>query len=119
MPTAAELRTQILASEDLRREQVDVPEWGLAVFVRHMTARERDTFEQQQMALSKDGLDSTNVRARLVALTCVDQDGTRIFADSDADELGNKSSAALVRIATVALRVNAITDDAIEAAVEK
>ena len=111
---AAELRERVLRAEDLRREAVVVPEWDTTLYVRCLTARERDSFEAQQLALAEKDRTSDNIRARLVVLACVDEGGTRVFADGDADALGNKASAALDRLASVALRLNRITQTDIE-----
>lgn len=112
---AASLRTQVLGIEDLRREPVVVPEWdNTTIYVRSLTARERDAFEAQQLALAEKHRTNENIRARLVVLACVDENGTRVFADSDADALGNKASSALDRLASVALRLNRISSADIE-----
>lgn len=112
---AAALRTRVLQVEDLPREAVHVPEWDATIYVRTLTARERDAFESQQLQLSERKRDTNdNIRARLVVLASVDEQGVRVFADADADALGNKASAALDRLATVALRLNRISNSDIE-----
>ena len=40
-------RDDILGSDDLRLERVDVPEWNGVLYVRVMTAGERDQFEAE------------------------------------------------------------------------
>lgn len=98
------LREQILAADDLPREAVEVPEWGLTVWVRTITASQRDAFEG---ALSKDQF--ADVRARLAAYALCDEDGSPLFTDADIKALGQKSAAALTRISEVAMRLNAVT----------
>jgi len=105
-------KDQILRADDLPREQVDVPEWGGSVFVRTMTGAERDAFEQS--IADDSGRNLANLRARLAVLAVVDADGERLFADSDALSLGNKSAAALSRIFNVAQRLNALTNADVE-----
>jgi len=106
-------REQILGADDLPREKVEVPEWGGSVYVRTMTAAERDAFEQ---SLVGDGntVQLSNVRARLAALTMVDVGGKRLFSDADVEALGQKSAAALTRIVEVAQRLNRLQPDDIE-----
>jgi len=87
MSIAAELRERILAAPDLHRELVEVPEWGVSLYVRVMTARERDAFEAQQLTLARQDRGTDNIRARLVVLTAVDEQGARVFGDADADAL--------------------------------
>ncbi len=109
-------RDQILQANDLPRERVDVPEWGGVVYVRTMTAQERDDFEQS--TLGEDGRPSMgNIRARLAVCTVVDEDGNRLFEDGDAEALGRKSASAVNRIFEVAQRLNRLRADDVDAAV--
>ena len=106
-------RESILAADDLPREQVHVPEWGGHVFVKTMRGFERDAWEVSLQ--DETGKPSNkNVRAKLAVATVVDEDGRLVFEPGDADELGNKSCAALDRIFTVSARLNGITDRDLE-----
>ena len=97
----------ILAANDLPTETVDVPEWGGAVKVRSMTAAEREDFSASLR--DKEGkVDTTAWKAQLAALTLVDDEGTRMFADADAAALSGKSALVIERIATAALRLNGL-----------
>jgi len=106
-------REAILAADDLKREEVQVPEWGGAVCVTTMTGAGRDAWEQSLVG-AKGAVNITNVRARLVAYTVVDAEGQRLFTDADAEALGRKSAAALDRCAKVAQRLNGLNDTALE-----
>ena len=88
-------REQILQSDDLPRETVQVPEWGGEVQVRTMTGTDRDAFEAS--LIGKEGR-LENVRARLVSLTLCDDSGSRLFTDTDIAALGGKSAKALDRV---------------------
>lgn len=113
-------RDSILASDDLPRELVAVPEWGGDVYVRTLTGTERDAFEAASLRVTGTGkkrkteANTVNFRSRLAVLVCSDEQGQRIFKDEDAGVLGRKSAAALDRIADVALRLNHMTEDAVE-----
>ena len=104
-------KTAILAAQDLQTEDVEVPEWGGAVRVRSFTGRERDAFEASMVR--GDGrdrkVDLTNMRARLVGLTVIDESGQRLFTDEEADLLGAKSGAALDRVFAVAQKLNGLS----------
>ena len=104
-------KTAILAANDLKSEDVEVPEWGGAVRVRSFTGRERDAFESSMVR--GDGrdrkVDLTNMRARLVGLTVIDESGQRLFTDEEADLLGAKSGAALDRVFAVAQKLNGLS----------
>lgn len=98
------LREKILQSDDLKREAVEVSEWGATVYVQVMPSVDRDAFET---ACLKDGeMTRENFRARLAAWTVVDEQGRRVFTDGDAELLGAKSGTAMNRLFPVALRLN-------------
>lgn len=98
----------ILSVNDLPMERINVPEWGGEVMIRTMTGTDRDAFETHLIGQSGR---MENVRARLVALTLCDQDGQRLFNDSEVSALGKKSAKALDRVFAVAQRINGIGAD--------
>jgi len=104
-------KTAILAANDLKSEDIEVPEWGGAVRVRSFTGRERDAFEASMVrGEGRDRkVDLTNMRARLVGLTVIDETGQRIFTDDEVDLLGAKSGAALDRIFAIAQKLNGLS----------
>jgi len=107
-------REQILGAQDIASEIVQVPEWGGAVRVRAMTGKQRDTFEESLQVRDKGGKVRTSIvqfRAKLVAWTVVDENGQRLFSVADVQALGEKSAAALTRVAEVASRLSSITAD--------
>lgn len=106
----------ILAANDLKTEDVDVPEWGGTVRVRSFTGRERDAFEAGMVrGDGKDRkVDLTNMRARLVGLTVIDEAGQRLFTDEEVDLLGAKSGAALDRVFAVAQKLNGLSGADVE-----
>jgi hypothetical protein len=114
-------RDQILEANDLKTEEVQVAEWGGSVFVRTMTGTDRDSFEDSLVTTLPDGSRRANIgnmRAKLVAMTIVDEAGNRLFDASDIDRLALKSAAALKRVYDAAQRLNGIGQEAEEAAVK-
>jgi hypothetical protein len=109
-------RDEILKAQDIDYEVVEVPEWGGEVRVRAMTAAERDAFEASILRQTKSGVqvEMVNLRARLCAMTIVDEDGKRIFSDSDVAELGKKSAAALQRVFDAAMRLSKFGNEDIQ-----
>ena len=104
-------REQILGAEDLPRELVPVPEWGGELWVRTMTAAERDDFEIGSLK-NLNGtveIDRRNLRASLVARCAISEDGGRLFTDADIVTLGGKSAAAMDRVYAVAARLNRLS----------
>jgi len=109
-------RDQILKAQDLPTEDVPVPEWGGTVRVRALTGAERDAFEQSivEQRGRSTRMNLQNLRAKLVALTVVDEEGNRIFSDSDAKLLGKKSALALNRVFEVAQKLSGLTSEDVE-----
>jgi hypothetical protein len=106
-------REEILATNDLSREEVDVPGWG-KLLIREMTAADRITFEE---FIKPEGVfDRANFYPMLAVRTIVDQDGNRLFEDAEYPALAGKSLKALEAVAEAAMRLNGI---GIQAAAEK
>lgn len=102
----------ILKANDLPIEEVYVPEWGGTVRVRTLTGRERDHFEASIAVPEGRRMkyNLSNVRARLVALSIVDENGKLLFSEADVKVLSEKSGKALDRIYSVACRLNGMSD---------
>ena len=109
-------KAAILAQDDLKTEDVFVPEWDAWVKVRTLNASERDHFEAGTVQRNGNKVTTNleNIRARLCLLCMVDENGDRLFQDEDTYPLGGKSAAALDRIFTVAQRLNGLTDADVE-----
>lgn len=109
-------RDAILQAQDLPTERVVVPEWNGEVLVRALTGAERDAFEQSivEQRGKSTRMNLQNLRAKLVALTVVDEEGKRLFSDEDAKLLGQKSAAALNRIFEVAQRLSGLRPEDVE-----
>ena len=84
-----------MQAQDLKTEDVEVPEWGGKVIVRTITGKERDAFEAQ-LTQEEGGL--VNIRAKFVAATVVDENGKLLFNELQIDQLGEKSATALDRV---------------------
>jgi len=110
---------QILGADDLRSEDVNVPEWGGVVKVQGMTGAARDRFESSMLAENMHGVSKDkaldNYRARLAAFCMVDGEGKRLFrSDAEVKRLGEKSAEALSRVAEVATRLSGLSPDDVE-----
>ena len=106
-----DLKRMILDAKDSKTEKIEVPEWGVTVNVTTMSGVDRDSFEGEMHAL-KGGLD--NLRSRLVVRCLCDDEGKRIFDDSDAVELGKKSGVVLCRLFDIARKLNPLSEDDVE-----
>lgn len=107
-------RDAILAASDLPQTQVEVPEWGGVVTVACLSGKDLAAWQDEQGEGIKTGTDGLRVMASLIIRCTVDMDGNRLFTDAHADALMAKGTAALRRVFTAALKVNALTRDEVE-----
>lgn len=109
-------KAEILAKDDLKTEDVFVPEWDAWVKVRTLNASERDHFEASTVQRNGKRVTTNleHIRARLCLLCMVDENGERIFSEEDTLPLGGKSASALDRIFTVAQKLNGLRDADVE-----
>lgn len=106
-------KEQIFEANDSKTEIVAVPEWGGDVIISTMSGFARDRFESSVLG-KNGGMNTQNIRAKLVAATLVDEKGELIFNEKDVLKLGSKSCTALDRVFEASQKLNAICDDDIE-----
>ena len=114
----------ILHAKDLKRERLELPEWGGHLYIRTMTGVERDAWEASMVRsrpkringhnVEEHITDMRNARAKLVARVACDEEGKSIFTEAQIDALGKKSAAALDRCFDVAKRLNHLSSDDME-----
>lgn len=102
-------KEQVLNTNDLLTKIIDVPEWNCNVIVRTMSGFVREEFEEYWRTLSGPKC----FRAILCAFCIVDEEGNRIFDNSDIDALSKKSASALDKIADACVSLNKIGQDEI------
>lgn len=109
-------RESILAAADITYEDVAVPEWGGIVRVSGLTGTERDSFELSMLEGKgrNQSVNLQNLRAKLVTFSVINEDGKRMFTESDIVALGNKSASALQRVFAVAQRLSGLDTDAVD-----
>jgi len=123
-------KQEILSQDDLKKEELYIPEWEASVLISELSADARDEFEQfmveerdrirpkQRQPVKGQGKkqdkpqvnkkEYAHIRAALAAYTLVDEKGERLFSTQDIMELGKKSGMALDRIFDVANKLNKI-----------
>lgn len=106
-------KAAILDAVDRKTEDVEVPEWGGAVRLRTISGAERDQFEASVRS-ANGKMNLNNVRARLVALACIDEKGERLFSSGDVAALGEKSAVALDRVFDVAMQLAGMRAEDVE-----
>ena len=103
------LRDKILASNDIPTEKITVPEWGVDLLIKGMTAGERVTLMQNAYDAKTEQVNMSKVYPDVVVSCACDPDtGDHLFSDADKDALMGKSSAAIEKIADVGLRLSGI-----------
>lgn len=121
-------KDQIFAFDDMTTVDVDVPEWTApgspmtVVRLKTLTGGERDKFESDSIDQRKGSgntkMNLINLRARLVALTAVDEGGRKLFGDSDVIRLSAKSAIAVNRLFEAAQKLNGMTQEDVDELVE-
>ncbi|MFO1038153.1 MAG: hypothetical protein U1E45_15050 [Geminicoccaceae bacterium] len=108
------LRDQILTADDLPRQAVEMPEWGCTVWVRGLTAGERDIYVDRYAKRVKDG--DPQAMALLVVLGTVDETGANVFTLDDVEAVGRKASTALEKVARPIRDLSGLSPASVEAA---
>lgn len=109
-----------LFSKGLKRRIVELPELGEgeSVCVQELYGDARDEYDKSLWEQRRNSvrLKLDHATARLVALSCVDEEtGERIFGDDEILDLSRKVGASILKkIAEVAKELSGITDDEIE-----
>lgn len=105
-------RESILAAKDFDYKDVEVPEWGGTVRLRGLSAAERDNFE----ATLAQTQDLSNLRSRLVVLALIDEEGNRLFKDSEAKALGEKNALVVMRLFELVRELSGMSDEDLQEA---
>lgn len=113
-------KEQILAAQDCAPVAVETPEWGGTIYVRPMTAAERDRYTIVSARLAGRGREIdpseyTDLTLRLLALTICDEEGKLVFSEADIKLLAAKSGEVVDRVFRVAQSVNGIGGKAVAA----
>lgn len=101
----------ILGADDIKTEDIEVPEWGGSVRVAVMSGAARDRF--MELNTGKD-IPASLFQARLLASTVVDESGGLLFSVDDVEALRNKSRTALDTLSEAAMRLNGLKAEAVE-----
>lgn len=111
------LRDLILAADDQHVEDVAIPEWGVTVRIKGMTAAERDDFEASRIVGKGKNRDVNlkNMRASLlVRVLCDPKTDEKLFTKFDIEALGGKSAGVLDRLFDRAQVLSGIRDEDVE-----
>lgn len=95
---------------------MEVPELGGSVYLRGLTAAERDDYESESFRVTKGQPDVNmrNMRARLLVRSLCDEQGNRLFRNHDVEKLGKFQAKILDRLFAKAQELTGISDADIE-----
>lgn len=100
---------EILAAEDVKTVEVDVPEWGGTVRLRSLSGEDAVRFVESQG-------NQVGSAMNIVGLCAVKDDGTPLFTLEQWELIKKKSLRAIFRLQKVALEINGLSADAAEKA---
>jgi hypothetical protein len=103
--TAAEL-----TSIPLLAELVEVPEWGGSVYVRELTAAERDAFEAEFYTAAQANQVPPDLKVKLCAMCMLGADRARLFDDDELHVVRSLGAGGVNRVAEAALRINRFSE---------
>jgi hypothetical protein len=107
------LKETIFSADDITKETVEVPEWGVTVEIRSMSAAERAKL--MEGASKNDKTDVGLMYAMTVIATVYDPTtGLPVFTDQDREAILSKNGAVIERLATKALGSSGLTAEAVD-----
>ena len=97
---------------------VDFYEEDVSYRLREMMGSERDSFEIAAFKVDESGnrvVDPKNLRARLVALCLIGEDGARLYRDDEIEVLNGEVPAGIIgKLFTAAQKLNGLEATAVE-----
>lgn len=104
--------SQIEDIDDRKTETVDVPEWNVTVKLRSMAATERDAYESAMSNGGKAGtMNLIGMRARMVALSIVNEENKRVVSDAQVVKLGTRDAKVLDGLFWKCMKLNGMTEE--------
>jgi len=111
-------KDEILGLSDIQVKEIDVPEWSASVYIKQLTRGEADEYMSRRFSkteMKQAGIES-NVSlfghdAWLVARGVCDEDGKRLFTNSDIKKLEEKNANAIGRISVEIMEFSSMKKD--------
>ena len=102
------LAETILATSDLKEEEITIEKWGGDFLVRELTAGQRERFEQ--LYVEQGSVDVKDLRASFIVDCFFTLEGKKIFDESHIEGLSKKSASIIDQIFDVCRRLSGIGD---------
>ncbi|XBQ15800.1 MAG: hypothetical protein ABL308_12685 [Oceanicaulis sp.] len=97
---------EILAAEDLKTEDVDVPEWGGAIRLREWSGVDMLAYETEA-----EQADGSRALAVAISMSAIDEAGSRLFTADDVEALAKKNGKVLIRLMAKIRALNLAGED--------
>lgn len=112
-------RTQIDNAVDLKTADVEVPEWGGTVRLRELSSKERSLIEATTIGAKGQTLELRieafkTLREKTVAAALIDQDGKRLYKDTEIAQLALKSGQIIERLFQKVQELSGMTKAAVQ-----
>jgi hypothetical protein len=107
----ASIRDSILSALDRKPQPISIPEWNVECFIRAWSATDHNNFLANFSGVSsKDAskVFALNMDARALILGLADQEGRRLFQDSDLDAILEKKGEVVSRVGQACMKYNGI-----------
>jgi hypothetical protein len=108
-------RDAILAAQDFKTVDVEVPEWGGSLRLRTLSVAGRDAVQAAATDLSGK-VNPTRFAALLIVRTAIDESGQRLFSDEEANVIAEKGPEAFQRVFDAASKLNGFGAESVDAA---
>ena len=111
-------RDKIRSADDIETETVEVPEWGVTVRVRSMSAADRAATFAEANANNNNLPDLDSFWGRVMVECILEADtNERVFQPSDVEWLlSDKSAEVISRLSEICMKVSGLTKDAVDEA---
>lgn len=100
---------------ELKQRAVPMPEWGVTVIVREMTAQENREYQTSNVRFDKGGFakgfNKEDVELRLLLRTCMDDHNVRLFTEDDFPLLRRQPASVIARLTRIAKELSGLDDD--------
>lgn len=108
----SDLRSKIIAANDVPEESVEVPEWDVTVLVRGMTGEARAHMMSRSVDPNTGEMSYEALYPEVIIATVFDPEtGDPVFDAADRGVLNTKSGGVLERLARDGMRLSGMTRD--------
>ncbi len=105
-------KDQIYKSVDLKREIIDLPEWGGEVEIQAMSVGKKLAYDQY----IRDHEDFNDICYYLISISLINEDGSLFLNEEDKENIMSKSSESVMKIFNACIDLNKQRNDDVEKA---